>query len=411
MNEKHETMIIGGGQAGLAASYYLKKQGLEHIILEQSLHPAYAWRSDRWDSFTLNSPNWSFKLPGRGYQGSKPEGFMPRDEIVSTFEQYIEYYHLPVKYGEKVTSLESLGEKKGYQVTTENDTYTARNVVVATGFFQIPKIPAFASAISPHITQIHSGQYRNPNSIPPGAVLVVGSAQSGCQIAEELYQSGRKVYLCIGSAGRVPRRYRGKDIFEWMYMSGFFDRTVDTIPSPKAKFSSMPHISGRDGGHTLNLHQFARDGVTLLGHLDSADGFKLSLAADLKKNLTLSDQFEVELCKKIDDFITVKGLSAPLDDLPSLNDAYRQEEISELDLSSAGISTIIWAMGYNYNYNLVKLPVFDSDGYPIQTRGVTESPGLYFIGLPWLYKVKSGLLIGIGEDAEYLSEKIAERVI
>jgi putative flavoprotein involved in K+ transport len=273
--------------------------------------------------------------------------------------------------------------------------------------FQMPKLPAFGAELSPSILQLHSGKYSHPDALPPGAVLVVGSAQSGCQIAEELYQSGRRVYLCVGSAGRAPRRYRGKDIFEWLYLTGFFDRTVDKLPSPKAKFAGNPHATGRDGGHTLNLHQFARDKVTLLGRIQGATGSSIYLANDLKESLAKVDQFEAEIVKLVDNFIMQKGLEAPQETLAALRDGYAAEEITELDLQAAGITTIIWAMGYRFDFNYVKHPIFDGDGYPIQTRGVTELPGLYFVGLPWLTKYKSGLLVGVGEDAEFVASAIA----
>jgi putative flavoprotein involved in K+ transport len=282
-------------------------------------------------------------------------------------------------------------------------------VVIATGLFQRPKIPTFSADLSSQITQIHSGQYRNPQSLPPGAVLVAGSAPSGCQIAQELYQSGRRVYLCTGSAGRAPRRYRGKDIYEWLYLSGFLDRTTDKLPSPKAKFDANPHVSGRDGGQTLNLHQFARDGVVLLGRLQGGREGKIWLAPDLKDSLAKADQVEADIVKLVDGYIAQNGLDAPQENLPVLRDGYEAQEISELDLRSAGITTIIWAMGYRFDFNLVKLPIFDDDGYPIQKRGVTGHPGLYFVGLPWLYKQKSGLLVGVGEDADFIASTIANR--
>ena len=409
MTQKVETVIIGGGQAGLATSYHLSRRACEHIILEQAAQAGNAWRNDRWDSFALLTPNWSFRLPGAEYQGSEPDGFMGRGEIVAAFEEYVERFHLPVQYQARVTSVEQTAEGRGYRVSFDGTALEARNVVVATGLFQRPKLLASGSGLSSKLTQLHSGHYRNPQVIPPGAVLVVGSGQSGCQIAEELYQSGRKVYLCMGSAGRAPRRYRGKDIYKWMYLSGFLDRTVDKLPSPKAKFAANPHLSGRDGGHSINLHQFARDGVTLLGRFQGGQDFKVQLAADLKENLAKVDKFEAEIVKQVDDFIAQSGLEAPPESLPALQDGYAAEEITELDLRAAGIQTIIWAMGYRFDFNLVKLPIFDSEGYPVQQRGVTDYPGLFFVGLPWLSKFKSGLLVGMGEDAEFIASAIAAR--
>ena len=296
-----ETVIIGGGQGGLSVSYFLGKQGREHTVFEKAAQAGSAWRNDRWDSFTLVTPNFAFRLPGAEYDGDQPGGFMPRDEVVRRFEAYVEKYHLPVEFGVQVDSVEP--ENGGYLVQSSRGALRAKNVVVATGLYQSAKIPAFAAHLPEGILQVASGKYRNPGALPPGAVLVAGSGQSGCQIAEELYQSGRVVYLATGKAGRAPRRYRGKDIVEWIIQSGFFNRTPAQLPSPEARFASNPLVTGKDGGHALNLHQFARDGVKLLGHLHDARDGKVYLAPDLIDNLARSDQFEKDILKKIDDYI------------------------------------------------------------------------------------------------------------
>jgi putative flavoprotein involved in K+ transport len=377
------------------------------VILEQAEQAGNAWRNSRWDSFALLTPNWSLQMPGAEYQGSDPDGFLLRDEIVAYFENYVKRFNLPVRYGVQVTAVEHLISNNKYQVTTNGEIFRADHIVVATGLFQGPKKPAFAANLSSKIMQLHSGEYRNPLLLPDGAVLVVGSAQSGCQIAEELYESGRKVYLCVGSAGRAPRRYRGRDVFYWLKQAGFFDRTVDKLPSPKAKFSGNPHLSGRDGGHTINLHQFVRDGVQLLGRIAGAENNKIMLADDLHESLAKVDKFEADIIKIIDEFIAKNGIDAPSESLPDLRDGYAVESIRELDLASKGITTIIWALGYTFDFSLVKLPVTDNDGYPIQQRGVTDYPGLYFVGMPWLHKYKSGLLAGVAEDAAYIALHIA----
>jgi putative flavoprotein involved in K+ transport len=409
MVQKINTTIIGGGQAGLATSYFLTQQGQENIVLEQASQAGNAWRNDRWDSFTLLTPNWSIHLPGAEYRGAFPNGFMLRDEIVALLERYVDRFHIPVHYQEQVISVEKKPNNPSYLVTTNKTAWEANNVVIATGLFQHPKVPSLSGALARDIMQLHSGEYRNPQSLPPGAVLVIGSAQSGCQIAEELYQSGRKVYLCVGSAGRVPRTYRGKDVYEWMQLSGFLDRTVDKLPNPKAKFAANPHVSGKNGGHTLNLHQFARDQVTLLGHIQDGLDNRIWLSRDLKESLAKADQLERDIVKMIDQFIVKNGLQAPPERLPELKDGFEAEEISEIDLHSVGITSIIWAMGYGFDFSLVKLPVLDSDGFPIQKRGITEFQGLYFVGLPWLYKYKSGHFIGFGEDAEFIASDISSK--
>jgi putative flavoprotein involved in K+ transport len=407
--EKIETIIIGGGQAGLSTSYYLCQMGHEHLILEQASQPASAWRNDRWDSFALLTPNWAIKLPGKVYRGNNPDGFMTRAEVIALFEKYIDNFDLPVQYNSSVTEVTQLANGEGYQVKTNDKNYQAKNVVMATGQFQKGKIPAFSANIPANVLQLHSGQYRNVSQLPEGAVLIVGSAQSGTQIAEELYQSGRTIYLSICSAPRVPRRYRGKDIFEWLLHTGFMDSPIDKLPSPKAKFAGNPHLSGRDGGRTINLHLFARDGVKLLGRLTDADDGKIKLAADLRENLARADKAEADIAAMIDQYIARNAINAPEETLPNHQDGYQVEEVTELDLKAAGINTIIWAMGYNFDYSLVRLPVTDHDGYPLHERGVTQYPGLYFIGLSWLHKRKSPLLMGVGEDADYIATHITDK--
>ena len=406
--EKIETIIIGGGQAGLSTSYYLSQLGRENIILEQAGQAGHAWRTDRWDSFTLLTPNWSIKLPGASYRGDNPGGFMPRNEFVSYLEKYIENYDLPIQYGACVTEVSQLETGEGYLVSTVDRAFEVKNVVVATGQFQTPKIPSYSTEIPADVLKLHSGQYRNVEQLPPGAVLVVGSGQSGTQIAEEIYQSGRTVYLCVSTAPRVPRRYRGRDIFTWLVDPGFTDRTVDKLPSPQAKFAGNPHLSGKDGGRTINLHLFAREGVRLLGHIAGAQGGKIKLLPDLKESLARVDKSEADITAMIDQYIARNEIKVSEEVLPHYQDGYAVDEPTELDLKAEGIGTIIWAMGYKFDYSLVRLPVTDEVGYPIQQRGVTNYPGLYFLGLSWLYKHKSPLLLGVGEDAEYIVEHMTQ---
>jgi putative flavoprotein involved in K+ transport len=247
--------------------------------------------------------------------------------------------------------------------------------------------------------------------LPSGAVLVVGSGQSGTQIAEELYQSGRKVYLSVSRPGRVPRRYRGQDANWWHDKMGTYERTVDQLPSPRAKFASKPHISGKDGGHTINLHQFARDGVVLLGRIQRVTGGKIMLAQDLKENLAKADKFEADFVKRIDEYIAKNGMDVPEETLPNFREGYDAEDVRELSVKEANITSVIWATGYGFDFSLVRLPVFDSDGFPVQKRGVSAYPGLYFVGLPWLHNAKSGLLFGAGQDAAHIAEIISSQAV
>jgi putative flavoprotein involved in K+ transport len=405
--ERIDTVIVGGGQAGLAISYYLQKEGREHVVLERAPAIANAWRNQRWDSFTLVTPNFQVRMPGAEYAGDDPFGFMSLAEVVQYFDDYVAKFELPVRCRVDVSSVEH--SSQGYLVRTSEGNYEAANVVIATGLYQAPNIPAFAKAIPASILQIHSMEYKNPRTVPAGAVLVVGTGQSGAQIAEELYQSGRKVYLSIGSAGRVPRRYRGRDINDWFSRMGMFDTTVGELKSPRAKFAPHPQISGKNGGESLNLHQFARDGVVLLGHVRDAEGGRMMIAADMKRTLAKVDQFELDSLKLVDDYLARKGLGVPAEIVPQLRDGYEQAERETLDLEAEGIKTVIWATGYKFDYSLIRLPVVDVDGYPIQKRGVTEYDGLYFLGMPWLHTRKSGILFGVGEDAAYLAAQIALR--
>jgi putative flavoprotein involved in K+ transport len=402
------TLIVGGGQAGLAVSHYLKRRSRDHIVLEQADRPGNAWRNHRWDSFTLNTPRWQSRLPGVLYAEDDPDGFMSRDEVVMYFEELAR--HLPVRYRTRVNGIERDDASGEYIVQIEDgEPIRARNVVVATGLYQTPKIPSLSSDFPRCIRQLHSDAYRNPEQLVPGAVLVVGSAQSGAQIAEELYESGRKVYLAVGRAGRTPRRYRGKDANWWHAKLGQCDRKVSELPSPQAKFAGKPHISGTKGGHTLNLHQFARDGVVLLGRLRGIDDGVIKLAPDLYDNLAAADGAEADFANAVDAYVDTTGMAAPEEELPILRDGFEQPLLSEVDLGGAGITNVIWATGYGFDFSMIKLPVTEPDGYPRQTRGVTAYPGLFFVGLPFLHTAKSGLIYGVGEDASFIADRIAER--
>jgi putative flavoprotein involved in K+ transport len=375
-------------------------------VLEQAAHPANVWRDARWDSFTLVTPNWTLRMPGAAYDGAEPDAYLSRDEVVAYFDRYVDRFRLPVRCNTRVVAVEPI-DGAGYRVRTTETTMRADNVVIATGYEQHPKIPPFAADLPSGIAQLHSSRYRNPASLPVGAVLVVGTAQSGCQIAEELYQSGRRVFLATGGgAGRAPRRYRGQDAFSWLDRIGFFDRTPDQLPFPKERFAA-PHVSGTKGGHTLNLHRFARDGVTLLGHVRGVAGDTIAVAPDLHDNLGRIDRFEREVATMIDGYIQTHGLDAPIEELPRLDDGYAQPVIEELDLTAAGITAVVWATGYRYDYGLVKAPVFDAGGFPIQTRGITGQAGLSFVGMPWMPSLKSGILVGVGDCAAHIASTIA----
>jgi putative flavoprotein involved in K+ transport len=402
-----ETVIIGGGQAGISVSYQLKLQGRNHIVLEQAAQAANAWRNHRWESFSLSTPNWQSQLPGAPSPGTNPDGFSGRDEVICYFEEYIRKNRIPIRYGVRVLAVKT--NDGVFVVETTAGVITSKNVVVATGICQKPAMPEFRGALSPEILQLHSDSYWKSSSLPSGAVLVVGSGQSGAQIAEDLYLNGRVVYLSVSRSGRVPRRYRGKDINWWSNALGLYERTANDLKSPRDKFASKSHISGTMGGHTLNLHQFAVDGVNLLGRVIALKDHTAFLARDLHRNLVAADQLEENLTAQIDRFIQKRDLKFPEEVLTRLTVGFDQPERAFLDLKKAGVTSVIWATGYSFDYSIVRLPIFDADGYPIQQSGVTRYPGLYFVGLPWLNNARSGLFFGLKEESEYIAAQIAER--
>ncbi len=405
-----DTIIIGAGQAGLSVSYFLKQGKRPHVVLEQD-RVGSTWQLKRWDSFTLVTPNWMNQLPDFPYRGPDPDGFLSRDEVVRYLQDYARFFEAPVECGVKA---DRVGRKPGdsaYWIETTSGDYEARNVVVTTGYFSKERIPAFAGSIPKSVVQIHSSQYRNSASLAPGAVLVVGSGQSGCQIAEDLQESGRAVYLSVGGAGRQPRRYRGKDICGWLAQMGIYNRTFQDPANPAERYQPNPHCSGKNGGHALNLEKFAATGMTLVGRAVAAQGSRLVLAPDVLQAVSKADQFSKRLMKMVDGYIEAASLQIPGPSDENTDDGTprelaRIEEIRELDLVERGITTIVWAAGYTCDFSWIDLPIFDDRGYPLQNRGVCELPGVYFCGLHWMHSLKSGLIFGAGEDALHVTQDL-----
>jgi putative flavoprotein involved in K+ transport len=406
-----EVVVIGGGQAGLAMSSCLTEQGRPHIVLEQGCI-GESWRSKRWDSLRLVGPNRTLELPGFPYAGDDPDGFMGKDEVAAHLEVYARSFDAPVREGVRVTEVAPGPNGGGFLVRTDDATYTAPGVVVATGALQRPFIPALAEDLPVHIAQVVPYTYRSPAALPPGSVLVVGSGQAGCQIAEELRRAGRQVYLSVGRSWWAPRRYRGQDLSLWLRAVGWFDRTVDSLPPGARTGLPNPQFTGSGGGRDLNVHTLAAEGVVLLGRLQAIRDGTITLAPDLTENLAAGDAQAMGTLRAIDDHIREQGLDAPEMDQPDyLRPAAElaRGTPAELDLDAAGVSTVIWATGYRPDLGWVQLPVLDPQGYPVQRRGVTKVPGLYILGLDWLHTSKSGLFAGIGEDAAYLASQIAAR--
>jgi putative flavoprotein involved in K+ transport len=407
------TVIVGGGQAGLALSYCLTEQGLSHIVLEQG-RIAESWRNKRWDSLRLVGPNRTLDLPGFTYVGDDPDGFMGKDEVAAHLEAYAWSFGAPVCEEMRVTAvtLDPNAAEFEFVVRTEEGTYAAAQVAVATGALQRPFIPALAEDLPAHVMQVVPYAYRSPAVLPPGAVLVVGSGQAGCQIAEELRRAGRQVYLSVGRSWWAPRRYRGRDLSLWLREVGWFDRTVDSLPPGARTGSPNPQFTGSGGGRDLNVHTLAAEGVGLLGRLQGIRDGTIALAPDLAGNLAAADEQAMGTLRAMDDHIREHKLEVPTADPPGyLRSAAElaRKSPTELDLDAAGVSTVIWATGYRPDLSWVQLPVLDPQGYPVQRRGVTAIPGLYFLGLDWLHSAKSGLFAGIGEDAAHLAAQIAER--
>jgi putative flavoprotein involved in K+ transport len=411
--EQTDVIIIGGGQAGLALSYYLTEQRRGHVILEQG-RIAESWRSKRWDSLRLIAPNWSLRLPGFTYSGDEPDGFMGKDEVVTHLETYARSFAAPVHEGVHVTAIERTPTDTHFLVRHESDSYTGSQVVLASGALQQPRVPAYAATLPGSVTQVVAPAYRNSQSLPPGAVLIVGSGETGCQIAEELVRAGRTVFLAGGRSWWMPRRYRGRDNAAWLRLLGWFERTVDDLPPGVRTGQSNPQLTGSDGGHDLSSHTLAREGVTLLGRLQTIRDGKAVFTPDLAANLAWGDQQTRTRLQAIDDLITEQGLESPREDWPDdllTSEAISHEAPTELNLADVGISTVIWAMGYRPDLGWVGLPILDGEGYPIQRRGVTQVSGLFILGLDWLHTAKSGLFAGIGEDAAYLAEHMAEHPV
>lgn len=402
-----DVVVVGAGQAGLATSYHLSRKGIDHIVFEQD-RVAESWRSGRWDSFCLVTPNWTVQLPGFAYNGPNPDGFMEREELIAYFDGYVASFDPPLEAGVQVISV-APGEPERFQVAAGDSTYEARAVVIATGSYRRPKRPRFASSLPSNILQLHSSEYKNPRQLPDGAALVVGTGQSGAQIAEELHESGRTLFVSVSSCPRVPRHYRGRDAVRWAKIAGFYDRTVDTLKSPAEKSACHPVTSGRRGGHDINLRQLALDGVALLGRVQAIDGDRLALAPDLKDNLRKADEFAETILRQLDEAVAKMGMPLPADENrrgigPTV--PHEDDPIRDLDLRDAGITSVIWATGYDPEFSFVRAPVFDASGQPVQRQGITAVPGLFFVGLEWLHTPKSGLLLGVGEDAEHITSAI-----
>ncbi len=401
----HQVIIVGGGQAGLSISHYLQLQGIDHLVLEK--HRAmHAWATQRWDNFCLVTPNWQCALPGHPYTGTEPHGFMRKSEIVAYLDGFKARVNAPLREGVTVERVKPLPQG-GFVVTTGDTEYRAAQVVVASGGYQQPIVPRLAERLPAQVTQLHSADYRNAAQLPPGRVLVVGSGQSGAQIAEDLHLAGREVVLAVGEAPRCARFYRGRDVVDWLADMGYYDMPVTQHPLREGVRDNTNHyVTGRDGGRDIDLRRFANEGMQLYGVLQGLDGDMLRFQPGLKAALDRADNTYNGINASIDRHIVERGIAAPPATVyaPVWEPA---EERTSLSLSESGITSVIWCIGFAPDFRWLDAPVFSGRGHPVHERGVTQVPGLYFVGLPWLHTWGSGRFSGVARDAAFIVEHIA----
>jgi putative flavoprotein involved in K+ transport len=404
VTESVDVVVVGAGQAGLSVSYYLRSFGVEHVVLERGV-VGESWRSQRWDSFTLVTPNWMTRLPGHLLAAGTGADFICRDAVVGMLERFAA--GLPVR--EDVDVLSVTEGDRGYRVTTPGGEISARAVVIAGGGQRVPVIPALAARLPAELHQCDAARYRNPAGLPPGAVLVVGSGQSGAQIADELAAAGRDVLLATSRVARVPRQYRGRDVHEWSVELGLYDLATELVTDPGEFREPNPMLSGARGGHTLALQQLARGGVRLLGRLADAEDTKLTFGADLPENMQYADQRAAGFRRAVDAYLARAGMAAAPPDtdpaelpVPAMPDAPLA-----LDTRAERITSVVWCTGFGPDTGWVNVPVLRADGFPVHNRGITASPGLYVAGYPWLSTRGSGILYGVAADAARIAQHIA----
>jgi putative flavoprotein involved in K+ transport len=400
--QRTNTLIVGGGQAGLALSRHLTRSGQEHVVLERG-RIGERWRSERWHSLTLLTPNWLTSLPGAPPHADA-DGFLAREEFVTYLDRYARSFAAPVAEGVTVLSVERAGGR--FQVRTDRRDWLAENVVVATGDAGVPRLPSVADAVPAGIEQLHASEYRSPGLLPPGGVLVVGAGPSGQQLALELRRSGREVVLAAGRHAQLPRRYRGRDIFCWLAELGELDRTVDELDEPAAaRRTQNPSLSGRNGGEPLDLAVLQAAGVTLAGRLTGFSGSDARFADDLADSVAVAERRMSQMLARIDARIdaTPGGAPAP-EPVPGL---VLPPPLTSLDLRRAGISTVLFATGYRRSYPWLHVPALDGDGELVQRYGATPVPGLYTLGLRFQRTRKSHFVGGVGEDAALLARWLA----
>jgi putative flavoprotein involved in K+ transport len=405
LKSHYSAVVVGGGQAGLSASHYLKRQGIDHVVFEKKT-VAHKWKNERWDAFCLVTPNWQCQLPDHPYDGTDPHGFMVKDEILAYVDRFVKKVEAPVLEQTSVTSIENHGGL--FRLETSAGAVTADAVVIATSLYANPAIPRAGERLPEDITQIHTAAYRNADQLPEGGVIVVGSGQSGCQIAEDLHLAGRKVHLVTGNAPRCARFYRGRDVVDWLSDIGQYDITVEHDGMTKKKHDTNHYLTGRDGGRDIDLRKFALEGMALYGRMSGIAAGRMLFEPNLKANLDGADRVYNGINALIDRHIAEKGIDAPLGS-PYVPVWEPEAEIVELDLKAEGITSVIWATGFSPDWSFVGLPIFDGNAYPVHRRGVTVVDGVYVLGLPWLWTWGSGRFLSVGRDAEHVVGHLAAR--
>ena len=404
----YSVVIVGGGQSGLSLSHCLQQRGIDHLVIEKrSL--VHSWRTQRWDSFCLVTPNWQCNLPGWSYDGNDPHGFMVKDEINAWLAGFVGQVKAPALEGVTVEKISRSGEADVFTVATSSGVFTAGQVVVASGGYHKPVVPRMAERLPASVTQFHSAQYRNPAQLPEGAVLVVGCGQSGAQIAEDLHLAGRKVHLATGNAPRCARFYRGKDVVDWLADMNYYDMPVTQHPLREGVRDNTNHyVTGRDGGRDIDLRRFASEGMELYGQLEALEGDTLRFRPTLAASLDSADRTYNGINAAIDKYIAEQGIEAGE---PGVYEPVwaPQAERESLSIAESGIGSVVWCIGFAPDFRWLDAPVFNGQGHPVHTRGVTQVPGLYFIGLPWLHTWGSGRFSGVAADAAFVAERIAER--
>jgi putative flavoprotein involved in K+ transport len=412
-----EAMVIGAGQAGLAASYHLARRGIEHLVGERG-GVGETWRSQRWTSFVLNTPNWMSLLPGESEVAATRDEFLPLAAFVAHLQTYADGRRLPIRTGTTVMAVEPQSGSFGVSIRSDagDEVLRARSIVVASGGQRVPRIPAIARDLPPEIRQLAAADYRDPAALPAGAVLVVGSAQTGVQVVEDLLGAGRTVYLCTSAVGRFPRRYRGRDVLDWLSLVGLFDIPIEQLPDPSVRFLATAIVSGVGRlGHTVSLQGLAAEGAILLGRPATIRGDRLRLEPTVGPNVAVGDRVSAETKVQIDDGLRALGVPLPPLGPDDPADRPHPDPLSihapcELDLDAAGITSVIWTTGFRGDFSYMPRSILDTGGQPVQVRGVSPMPGVFCLGLPWMARRRSALISGADGDAAIVVDRLAEHL-